>query len=389
MAPPAPLHEDMGALWMLGSDVTFLNHGSFGARPTAVHEHQEALRRQVERQPIQSIDADMVELMPSIRSSLASFLGTVPERLDLVANASEAVNSILRSLELSPGDELLVPDHVYGAVHQTLRYVAHRTGATVKVVHIPVPVQDSQQLVKLVQNAMTDRTRLLLVDHVTSPTAIRFPVRDLAAVARARGIDVLVDGAHGPGMLDLDVDSIGATWYIGNLHKWVCAPIGAAFIVTDPGRIDTLHPAIISHGYQQGHVEEFNWQGTRDYTPWRSIPFVLDWIQREWGWDAMRRHNHQMASWAHAMLCEAWEVEPISPLDASLLGSMATLALPESIRASYQQLGPLHDHLRDEHGIEVPIMEWDGRLWIRVSAQLYNRPEDYRRLADVVRTMAG
>lgn len=372
---------------MLGQDVTYLNHGSFGARPVAIHEHQEALRRQVELQPIQGIDGDMYELMPSIRDSLATFLGAKREHLDLVCNASEAVNSILRSLDLCPGDELLVPDHAYGAVLQTLRYVADCSGATIKVLHVPVPVASEDQLVQHLVSAMTDRTRLLLVDHVTSPTAIRFPVKALVAAARDRGIDVLVDGAHAPGMLELDVDSIGATWYIGNLHKWVCAPIGAAFIVTDVDRIDDLHPAIISHGYKKGHVEEFNWQGTRDYTPWRSIPFVLDWIEREWGWGPMRQHNHQMASWAHAMLCEAWDVEPISPLDGSRLGSMATLALPESIRSAHGELGPLHDLLLDEHRIEVPVMEWDDRLWLRISAQLYNRPEDYHRLAEAVQSM--
>ncbi|MEE2718885.1 MAG: aminotransferase class V-fold PLP-dependent enzyme, partial [Planctomycetota bacterium] len=204
---PEPLEAGMASAWMLGPDVTYLNHGSFGARPRAVYEHQSSLLDEFERQPVQSIVAD-----------------------------TEAVNSILRSLDLQPGDELLIPDHAYNAVHQTLRYVARRTGAVVKVVHIPLPIHDEESMVQPILDAFTSRTRLLLIDHITSPTALVFPIAGLVRAARDRGVDVLVDGAHGPGMMQLDLDALGATWYVGNLHKWVCAPVGAAFIATDPSR---------------------------------------------------------------------------------------------------------------------------------------------------------
>jgi len=272
-------------------------------------------------------------------------------------------------------------------VHQTLRYVADRSGAVVKVVHIPMPVSGEQALADPILEAITDRTRLLLIDHVTSPTALIFPIDRLVATARSQGIDVLVDGAHGPGMLPLDLNSLNATWYVGNLHKWVCAPVGAAFIVTDPSQLDSLHPAIISHGYEQGHAEEFSWQGTRDYTPWRCIPFVLDWIEAEWGWEALQSHNHGLSCWAHRMLSNAWGVEPMTPLDGTLLGSMATLELPAPVRSAHDTLESLHDLLLQEHSIEVPIMEWDGKLWLRISAQAYNTPDDYHRLADVISSM--
>ena len=384
---PCPLEDDIAASWMLCPDVTYLNHGSFGARPRAVYEHQAQLRLDFERQPVQSIVAEMEELLPSIRARLAAFIGSSADRVDLVANASEAVNSILRSMDLSPGDELLIPDHAYNAVHQTLRYVARQTGAVVKVVRIPLPVHDQQSMIQPILDAMTSRTRLLLIDHITSPTALVFPIESLVRSARERGIDVLVDGAHGPGMVPLDLDSLGATWYVGNLHKWVCAPVGAAFIATDASRVSTLHPAIISHGYEQGHTEEFKWQGTRDYTPWRSIPFVLDWIESRWGWDALREHNHRLATWAHDHLCGAWGVEPVTPLDGSLIGSMATLELPAGVRSNHDSDVALHDLLLREHSIEVPIMDWDDKLWIRISAQAYNRPDDYRRLAEVIASM--
>ena len=377
----------MASAWMLGSDVTYLNHGSFGARPRAVYEHQCSLRNDFERQPVQSIVADTEAVLPSIREHLADFIGTTPDRLDLVANASEAVNSILRSLDLQPGDELLIPDHAYNAVHQTLRYVAGRTGAVVKVVHIPLPIHDEESMVQPILDAFTSRTRLLLIDHITSPTALVFPIAGLVRAARDRGVDVLVDGAHGPGMMQLDLDTLGATWYVGNLHKWVCAPVGAAFIATDPSRLSSLHPAVISHGYERGHTEEFNWQGTRDYTPWRCIPFVLDWVENRWGWEALRVHNHRLVVWAHDMLCDSWGVDPLTPRDGRLLGSMATLELPKSIRDRHDSEKSLHDLLLREHSVEVPIMEWDGKLWLRISAQAYNTPDDYRRLDEVIASM--
>ncbi len=384
---PEPLEAGMASAWMLGSDVTYLNHGSFGARPRAVYEHQCSLRNDFERQPVQSIVADTEAVLPSIREHLADFIGTTPDRLDLVANASEAVNSILRSLDLQPGDELLIPDHAYNAVHQTLRYVAGRTGAVVKVVHIPLPIHDEESMVQPILDAFTSRTRLLLIDHITSPTALVFPIAGLVRAARDRGVDVLVDGAHGPGMMQLDLDTLGATWYVGNLHKWVCAPVGAAFIATDPSRLSSLHPAVISHGYEQGHTEEFNWQGTRDYTPWRCIPFVLDWVENRWGWEALRVHNHRLVVWAHDMLCDSWGVDPLTPRDGRLLGSMATLELPKSIRDRHDSEKSLHDLLLREHSVEVPIMEWDGKLWLRISAQAYNTPDDYRRLDEVIASM--
>ena len=272
-------------------------------------------------------------------------------------------------------------------MHQTLRYVARCTGAVVKVVNIPMPIRDEDALVAPILDALGPRTRLLLIDHITSPTALVFPIERLVREVRDRGVDVLVDGAHGPGMLPLDLEALGATWYIGNLHKWVCAPVGAAFIATQPSRLSTLHPAIISHGYEQGHAEEFNWQGTRDYTPWRCIPFVLDWIGDRWGWDALRQHNHRLAVWAQDMLCDSWGVDPLTPRDGSLLGSMATLELPPWIRARHDTDKALHDLLLAEHAIEVPIMDWDGKLWIRVSAQAYNSPDDYHRLDEVITSM--
>ena len=384
---PEPLEAGMASAWMLGPDVTYLNHGSFGARPRAVYEHQSSLLDDFERQPVQSIVADTEAVLPSIRERLADFIGTTPDRLDLVANASEAVNSILRSLDLQPGDELLIPDHAYNAVHQTLRYVARRTGAVVKVVHIPLPIHDEESMVQPILDAFTSRTRLLLIDHITSPTALVFPIAGLVRAARNRGVDVLVDGAHGPGMMQLDLDALGATWYVGNLHKWVCAPVGAAFIATDPSRLSSLHPAVISHGYEQGHTEEFNWQGTRDYTPWRCIPFVLDWVEARWGWEALRVHNHRLVVWAQDMLCDSWGVDPLTPRDGRLLGSMATLELPNSIRDRHDSEKSLHDLLLREHSIEVPIMEWDGKLWLRISAQAYNTPDDYRRLDEVITSM--
>jgi len=374
---------------MLSPGQVYLNHGSFGARPRAIHAIQDDIRVGNEASPIDALVDQMIEALPAVKSSIGAFIGADPDGIGMVQNASEAINSVVRSIEFEPDDEIVATTHGYNAVLQLLRYVCHRTGALLREVPVELPAHDAGDTVDSVLQAINERTRLVLIDHVTSPTALHIDVTSIVQHCRQRGIDVLVDGAHAPGMLELDVAALGPTWYVGNLHKWVCAPIGAGFLWTDESHRDRVHPAIISHGYLDGYAAEFDWQGTRDMSAWRAVPAVIDWMEARWGWSAIRAHNHALACWAHVHLVEAWGRDPLTPLSGELLGSMAALRLPEGpFETHFDDHLALQRHLRHEHGIEVPVMDWGDGWLIRVSAQLYNRPEDYVALAHAVKSIA-
>jgi len=367
---------------MLDPAVTFLNHGSFGARSRAVVDHQADHRRAFEAEPIDWLDRRRDERLATAKDAVGRFLGMPPAHFGFVTNASAAVCAVLRSLSFEPGEEILTTDHAYGAVMRTIEHVARRAGATPVVVPLPVPVGESGEVVDAVRRAMTDRTRLLVLDHVTSPTATILPVTELVALARERGVRVLVDGAHAPGMLELDVPAVGADWYAGNLHKWVCAPVGAAFLHASPDA-PRVHPPIISHFHEESFAEEFSWQGTRDITPWLTVPAAIEWMGRlggEAGWPAVRRHNVTLAREAADILIHAWGTSATAP--PAMRGSMATVALPAAWRGSADRPEEVRDRLFHEDAIEVPIVEVRGTWHARISAQVYNRREQYVRLAE-------
>ncbi len=376
--------------WLLESGTDFLNHGSFGASPKRVLKRQSELRRRMEQQPVRFFDRELLPLWDEARGELARFVGADSEGLAFVPNATTGVNTVLRSMAFDPGDELLVTDHTYDACRCAVRYVAERTHADIVVAEIPFPIDNQQTVVERILEAVTPRTELALVDHVTSPTGLILPVDTIVDRLHARDVDVLVDGAHAPGMLDLDLESIGAEFYTGNCHKWLCAPKGAAFLHVDEHHRDVIHPLSISDGYCQTsetrssfHLE-FDWTGTDDPTPFLCIPEAiacLDSLLPE-GWDDLREHNHALALKARDIVCEALEVTPPAP--AQMLGSMA--ALPLSERRLPSAPDELERTLAFDHGFEVPIKtppEPLGPL-IRVSAQLYNTPEQYEHLAAVL-----
>jgi len=383
VSAPSPLGADLASLWMLDPAVTFLNHGSFGAVPRAVRASFVALQERIEAEPIEYIDRRLGELLGPARCRVAEFLGIEPEALGFVANATEGVNAVLRSLDFAPGDELLTTSHVYNAVRNAMTFRARQTGASYVEVSVPLPIRDPDEIVLAVTRALSDRTRLVVVDHVTSPTALVFPVERLAAECRARGIELLVDGAHVPGMLDVDVDALGCTYWTGNLHKWCCAPKGAAVLWVAPERRADIHPLAISHFLDQGFTKEFDWQGTRDLAAWSVSGQAIDFFER-FGWANVRAHNRQLAAFAHDLWCERWEVEPVSPREHTMLGFMATVPLPGAISKRFASPLEFQKALYANDRIEVPIVPFDGRWHARASAQLYNRPEHYEKLADAV-----
>jgi isopenicillin-N epimerase len=374
---------------MLRPDITFLNHGSFGAVPRAVFEEQDRWRRRLEAEPIEILGRRHPDLIEAAKAPLADMLRARVADIGLVTNATEGVNAVLQSLRLAPGDELLTTTHVYNAVRMAMRYAASRHGATYHEVHVPTPVTSSRQITETVVGALTDRTRFLMIDHVTSPTALVFPVAEIVAACAGRGVHVLVDGAHAPGMLDLDLPTLNAAWYAGNLHKWTCAPKGCGFLWARADRQADLHPAVVSHNYGTGLAREFNWQGTRDTSAWLTIPAALAFMD-DLGWPRIRRHNHALATWAHQLLCDRFGVEPLSPLDGALLGATATVRLPGRLAdLDEKQTRALQQDLYTTDRVEVPLVPWQGALHLRVSCQVYNRAEDYERLAEVITRRAA
>lgn len=381
--------------WTLDPDVTFLNHGSFGATPKPVLEAQSAFRAQLEREPVRFFNRELEPLLDEVRGTLGAFLGADPAGLAFVPNATAGVNAVLRSLDLDKFDELLVTTHEYNACRNTLEYVAGLAGAKVVLVDIPFPIASADVIVERVLERVTDRTRLLLIDHITSQTALVFPIERLIAQLAARGIDTLVDGAHAPGSIPLDLRALGAAYYAGNLHKWVCAPKGAAFLYVRENRRAGIRPVSISHGANSTRRDrgrfliEFDWTGTFDPTAWLAVPAALQFIPAlvDGGWPEVMRRNHELALQGRDILCQALGIDAPAPDD--MLASMASLPLPDGTATTAPPLygDPVQDLLLFEDHIEVPFVPWPQppKRLIRISAYLYNHPTDYETLAAALR----
>lgn len=389
LSPPAPVAEgDLASLFPLDRSYTFLNHGSFGSVPHEVLAAQHAIRMEIEARPIEMLARNMNGLLANARESVARFVGTDASRIGFVANATEGINAVLRSMHWERGDEVVVIDQVYNAMRQSLKRLVGEFGIVVREVDVPLPIDRPSRFVDAAIGAFNDRTKLLLIDHITSPTALIVPVRELVVAAKARGIRVLVDGAHAPGSIALDVDSIGADAYTANLHKWVCAPKGCAFLAVSAEWEPLVHPLATSHPFGEGYAKEFDWQGTRDMSPWLTAPAAIAFFAR-FGWDRVRAHNHQLAAWSQAFLTDAWKVEPLSPVDGTMLASMAAVPVPSQVCAKFETVTALQAHLYDAHRIEIPVIDWKGRWHVRTSCHLHTTPALLERLAEVVLGIGG
>ena len=381
--------------WTLDPQITFLNHGSFGATPRVVLEKQNVYRAQLEREPVRFFTRELEPMLDGARARLAAFLGADEAGLAFVPNATAGVNAVLRSLDIDKNDELLVTNQEYNACRNALEFVATLSGAKIVVVDVPFPIANEDEVVQRVVERVTDRTRLFLIDHVTSQTALILPVKKLVDAMRGRGVDTLVDGAHAAGFLPLDVRAIGAAWYTGNLHKWVCAPKGAAFLYAAPNRRASIRPIAISHGANATRTDrsryliEFDWTGTFDPTAWLCVPDAIDFIETTAGWEETRRRNRELALLARDLLCDTLRIEKPAPDD--MLGAMAAVPLPDGTSTTAPALygDPLQDRLLFEHDIEVPVVPWPQppKRLLRISAQLYNELADYEKLARALREL--
>jgi isopenicillin-N epimerase len=379
---------------VLAPDVAFLNHGSFGACPKPILELQASLRLQMEAEPVQFLWRRYEERLELSRRQVAKFVGARPQDLVFVINATTGVNAVVRSLKLKPGDQILTTNHDYNACHNVLAEAARRAGAKLVVAQVPFPLGSADEVLEAVVGAVTRRTRLALLDHVTSNTGLVFPVAQLVRELEGRGVDTLVDGAHAPGMLPLNLSRLGAAYYTANLHKWTCAPKGAAFLWVREDRQREVQPAVISHGNNttrpgySAFQDRFDWAGTFDPTAWLCAGEAIRWLGEllPGGWRELRDRNHRLAVNARRVLSGALGVEAPCPED--MLGTLATLPLPERFQGvpRSEKIDAEQQRLYDRFRIEVPFVRMGRpeRRYFRVSAHIYNSLPEYKYLGEAL-----
>ena len=388
---PSPLAKH----WNLEPSRIFLNHGSFGACPEFVIKEQRKWQDQMESEPVRFFEDEMPLLLKQSRDALADFLSCSSEDLALVPNATTGVNTILRSLIFSEGDEILVPDHAYQACRNAIDFVARRWGANVVTVSIPFPIDGPEIVVDLMLGAATEKTKLVMIDTVTSPTGLCMPFEELTQLFEERGIEVLLDAAHGIGMIPLHLDELGASYVTSNCHKWLCAPKGTAFLHVRSDKQHKIQPLTISHGHTfplgttTRFRHEFDWTGTQDISGWCTIPRVIQGMEDlvDGGWSAIMQHNHDLAIEGRNLICKTLGIE--APCPDSMIACISTLQLPgEPLpHEIMHEPDPLHEILSSKYNIQVPVWSWPspaGR-YLRISAQLYNTIEEYQVLANALK----
>jgi isopenicillin-N epimerase len=395
MRPQPASDTDLARFWPLDPAVTFLNHGSYGACPHAVLEAQQRFRERMERNPVRFLTRELEPLLDEARRDLATFLGADPRNLAFVPNTTAGVNAVLRSLRFEPGDELLTTTHAYNACRNALEFVAHRTGAQVVLAPVPFPIESPERVTEVVLHAKTSRTRLALLDHVASPSGLVFPVARLVRELEACGIETLVDGAHAPGMLPLSLESLGAAYYVGNCHKWLCAPKGAGFLYVRPDRQPAIRPLAISHGANSTRTDrsrfhlEFDWTGTSDPTTYLAVPVAIRFLGSllPGGWPAVMDRNRALTLEARRLLCRALALS--LPCPDAMVGTMAAIPLPDAAEKPADppaKRDSLEAALYERFKIEAPVtvLPDPPRRFLRISAHLYNTPAQYAYLTQAL-----
>ncbi|OZG66605.1 aminotransferase class V [Bifidobacterium hapali] len=396
---PRPLLTKSGTpartLWRLTPGMPHINHGSYGAVPAAILDHQQRLRERMEQAPCQWFQ-ELPPLLADARERTADLLGVDRAALAFVPNASAGATVVCDSLRLKPGDEILVSDMGYGAVVMGAERHALRSGATMRVVHIPIDADDDA-IVAAFAAGMTEHTRLVIVDEITSATAMLFPVARIVATAHERGIRVLVDGAHAPGLIPGNPMELGAEYWTGNLHKFVCNPRATAVLAAAPSVADELYPLIDSWGRDLPYPQRFDEQGTGDYTAWLCAPVTLAYLEREFGWDRIRTYANSLADWAQQLIANAFAANDacgdgstVRTADdyvvrlANPAPAMRLVRLPEGLVRNDQDAAVVRRQVIQQFGFEATFTSFDGVGYMRLSAYIYNTADDYRRFADEI-----
>ncbi len=382
------MRPDAYRLFMLRPGVVYLNHGSFGACPRPVFERYQSWQRELESDPAEFLGRRFASLMRGARESLAAFVGADPDDLVFVPNATTGLNAVARSLRLEPGDEVLATDHEYGALDRTWTFVCEKRAAQYVRRPLPLPIRSPEEIIDAVWSGVTGRTRVLFLSHVTSTTAIVLPVGELVRRAREHGILTVIDGAHAPGQVALDLPALGADFYAGNCHKWMNAPKGSAFLHARREVQGLLEPLVVSWGWRSDRpgpsrfVDEHEWQGTRDVAAYLTVPAAIEYM-REHDWPEVQRACHDLVAAARDRINAATGLPALVPDDPGWFGQMATVALPPCDHEALQR------RLFEEFRIEVPTFAWNGGRYLRVSAQVYNDGSDIEALCGALAQLLG
>lgn len=381
------------SLWGLNPEIDFLNHGSFGAAPLRVLQAQQEWIRRLESDPIEFLgpERSLLPRMDAVRNVISQLVNAPAEDIVMVRNATEGVNAVLQSFDLRPGDEVVVTNHGYNACNNAVRYAAARFATTVVVAQVPFPLCEASEVVDAVASALSAKTRLVLIDHVTSPTGLVFPIAPICQLCQERGIRVMIDGAHAPGMIPVDIGRIGPDYYTANHHKWLCAPKTSGFLYVAPQWQSEVRPTTISHGantprYGASRFQaEFNWVGTFDPTPILTVPDAIEFISTLYpgGLAECMNRNQELALAGRRLLLDRLAID--APAPESMLGSLASIVLPNPCNRSAVEMEHIKTRLFAEYRIEVPIFSLNSdRYCLRISAQAYNSFDQYQRLADAL-----
>jgi isopenicillin-N epimerase len=380
--------------FLLDPTITFLNHGSFGATPRVVFEKYQWWQRELERQPVEFLGRRFNDLMREARASLATYIHADANNIVYVPNATTGLNIVARSLQfaLRPGDEILTTDHEYGALDRTWRFLCRKTGAVYKQHPIPVPVTTPEALVENFWSGVTPQTRVVFLSHITSPTALIFPIQEICRRAREAGIISIIDGAHALGQLPLDMEQLGADFYSSNAHKWLCAPKGSAFLYARRDVQHLVEPLVVSWGYEaekpspSRFIDEQEWNGTHDIAAYLTVPAAIQFCE-EHHWDEVRLQCHTLARYARERIGDLVEATSRSPLQHLCPDSTNWYAQMVAVPLPPCDATQLKARLYDKYRIEVPIGTWQGRPLIRVSIQAYNSRDDVERLVTVIQEL--
>lgn len=359
----------MRDLYLLDEKVVFLNHGSFGACPKVVFERYQAWQLELERQPVEFLGRQHDTLIKEALNSSGDYLGTSGENLVFVPNATTGLNMVARSLKLEAGDEILTTNHEYGALDLTWAYISRETSCAVIAMPLPDTFNDPDDVVEAIWKGVTENTKIIFMSHITSPTGLILPAEEICKRARQAGIMTIIDGAHVPGQLALNLDELGADFYSGNFHKWLSAPKGSAFVYISPEYHDMIDPLTISWGWDgDTFFERTRWQGTREIASFLTVPTAIQ-FQKDHNWQEIQNRCHDLAIETMHRICEVTGLDPFA--SPEFFGQMATAPLPVDT-----DLEKLKSYLYDNYCVEVPLTELEGRKFIRVSIQAYNTRKD-------------
>ena len=384
--------------WQLNPRIDFLNHGSFGACPKIVLQKQHDLIRSLEQDPIAYLapERDLEPKLDEVRNKIATLVNASATDIAFVRNATDGVNAVLSSIPLQPGEEILITNHGYNACNNAAQFAAQRTGARVTMANVPFPLTTQQAVLDALDSQISPQTRLILVDHVTSPTGLIFPVEEITSMAHARNICVFVDGAHAPGMIQLDLSRMKPDFYTGNHHKWLCGPKTSGFLYVQPELQHQVRPNVISHSANRPRpkrsrfISEFDWTGTYDPSPLLAVPAALDFMRNLYpgGLVELLETNRQKALLARRILCDALAMEPPSP--DCMIGSLVTIPINADQFCRRGETGTptetLQKTLRCDHQFELPVFAFEGKdpHCLRVSMQAYNETSQVERLARIL-----